>query len=113
MQSKPVLIIISGPNDARKITITEQLLTHLWLDNTTYINSDIIATENPAINAKRVALRLLKGGYIFMTILLMEKTPGYYLEQLKIKTSIRSNSTKTITLKLYLTILLILAPSTK
>ncbi|QKQ24080.1 hypothetical protein HUE58_02695 [Candidatus Ruthia endofausta] len=45
MQSKPVLIIIAGPNGTGKTTITEQLLTHSWLDNTTYINPDIIAQE--------------------------------------------------------------------
>lgn len=45
MQQKPKLIIIAGPNGAGKTTITEQLRKYHWLDNTTYINPDIIAQE--------------------------------------------------------------------
>jgi len=42
---KPKLIIIAGPNGSGKTTITEQLLTHEWGDECTYINPDIIAKD--------------------------------------------------------------------
>ena len=45
MQNKAVLIIIAGPNGSGKTTIAEQLLTHFWADNTSYINPDNIAND--------------------------------------------------------------------
>ena len=45
MQNKAVLIIIAGPNGSGKTTIAEQLLTHFWADNASYINPDNIAND--------------------------------------------------------------------
>ena len=45
MNNKPVLVVAAGPNGAGETTITEQLLKHTWLNNTTYINPDNIAQE--------------------------------------------------------------------
>jgi predicted ABC-type ATPase len=42
---KPTLVIIAGPNGAGKTTITEQLLSHHWLENAVYVNPDNIAQE--------------------------------------------------------------------
>lgn len=42
---KPILVIVAGPNGSGKTTITEKLLTHAWLENSVYINPDIIAQE--------------------------------------------------------------------
>lgn len=43
--NKPTLVIIAGPNGSGETTLTEQLLKHSWLQNTTYINPDNIAKE--------------------------------------------------------------------
>lgn len=45
MKNKPVLVVIAGPNGAGKTTITQQLLKHRWLNNTVYVNPDIIAQD--------------------------------------------------------------------
>jgi predicted ABC-type ATPase len=45
MKMKPRLVVIAGPNGAGKTTITEQLLKHTWLEDTVYVNPDIIAQE--------------------------------------------------------------------
>jgi predicted ABC-type ATPase len=42
---RPVLIIIAGPNGSGKTSITSKLLNHEWLENSIYINPDIIAQE--------------------------------------------------------------------
>lgn len=45
MEEKPILIIIAGPNGSGKTTITEQLLSHQWGDECSYINPDNIARD--------------------------------------------------------------------
>ncbi len=45
VESKPILIVIAGPNGSGKTTITEQILKHHWLSNCLYINPDNIAQE--------------------------------------------------------------------
>ncbi len=45
MKSKPVLIIIAGPNGSGKTSLTGQILKHEWLADCQYINPDIIAQE--------------------------------------------------------------------
>lgn len=42
---KPVLIIIAGPNGSGKTTITSKVLHHQWLEDSVYINPDIVAQE--------------------------------------------------------------------
>ena len=42
---KPVLIVIAGPNGSGKTSITSQILHHEWVEDSVYINPDIIAQE--------------------------------------------------------------------
>lgn len=42
---KPVLIVIAGPNGSGKTTITGKILHHKWLEDSVYINPDIVAQE--------------------------------------------------------------------
>lgn len=42
---KPILMVVAGPNGSGKTTIAEQLLTHSWAKNSTYINPDAIAQK--------------------------------------------------------------------
>jgi GTPase SAR1 family protein len=43
--SKPILIVIAGPNGSGKTSITNQLLKHHWIENCVYINPDQIAED--------------------------------------------------------------------
>jgi predicted ABC-type ATPase len=45
VKTKPVLIVIAGPNGSGKTTITEQLQQHAWMNGCRYINPDQIAQE--------------------------------------------------------------------
>lgn len=40
---KPVLIVIAGPNGSGKTTITSKILHHEWMEDSVYINPDIVA----------------------------------------------------------------------
>lgn len=42
---KPVLIVIAGPNGSGKTSVTSKILRHEWMENSVYINPDIIAQE--------------------------------------------------------------------
>lgn len=42
---KPVLIIIAGSNGSGKTSVTSRILHHKWLEDSIYINPDIIAQE--------------------------------------------------------------------
>ncbi len=42
---KPILIVIAGPNGSGKTTITSKVLHHEWLEDSVYINPDIVAQE--------------------------------------------------------------------
>lgn len=42
---KPVLIVIAGPNGSGKTSITSKILHHEWMEDSVYINPDIIAQE--------------------------------------------------------------------
>ncbi len=44
-ESKPVLIIIAGPNGSGKTTITSKILKHEWVENCVYINPYQIALD--------------------------------------------------------------------
>ena len=56
---KPILIVVAGPNGSGKTTITSKILHHKWLEDSVYI----VCTESPAINAARIANRVIKGGH--------------------------------------------------
>lgn len=43
--SKPILIVIAGPNGSWKTSVTNQLLKHHWIENCVYINPDQIAED--------------------------------------------------------------------
>ena len=45
MDKKPVLIVVAGPNGSGKTTVTSKILHHQWLENSVYINPDIVAQE--------------------------------------------------------------------
>lgn len=40
---RPVLIVIAGPNGSGKTTITTKVLHHEWLEDSVYINPDLVA----------------------------------------------------------------------
>ena len=42
---KPVLIVIAGPNGSGKTAVTSKILHHEWMENSIYINPDIVAQE--------------------------------------------------------------------
>lgn len=42
---KPVLIVVAGPNGSGKTSMTNRILHHEWLENSVYINPDIVAQE--------------------------------------------------------------------
>lgn len=42
---KPVLIVVAGPNGSGKTSVTGKILHHQWLENSVYINPDIVAQE--------------------------------------------------------------------
>ena len=44
-EHRPVLIVIAGPNESGKTTITSKILRHEWLEDAIYINPDNIAQE--------------------------------------------------------------------
>ncbi len=41
----PVLIVVAGPNGSGKTSITQKILHHDWLENSEYINPDMIARD--------------------------------------------------------------------
>lgn len=42
---QPVLIVIAGPNGSGKTSVTSKILHHEWMEDSIYINPDIIAQE--------------------------------------------------------------------
>ena len=42
---KPVLIVIAGPNGSGKTSVTSKILVHEWMEDSVYINPDIVAQE--------------------------------------------------------------------
>lgn len=44
-ERQPVLIVIAGPNGSGKTTITRKILHHEWMEDSVYINPDIVAQE--------------------------------------------------------------------
>ena len=42
---KPVLIVVAGPNGSGKTSVTSKILQHKWLEDSVYINPDIVAQE--------------------------------------------------------------------
>lgn len=41
----PVLIVIAGPNGSGKTTITTKVLHHEWMEDSVYINPDLVAQQ--------------------------------------------------------------------
>lgn len=41
----PLLIVIAGPNGSGKTSVTSRLLKHEWVEDSVYINPDIVAKE--------------------------------------------------------------------
>ncbi|MBQ7734643.1 MAG: zeta toxin family protein [Bacteroidales bacterium] len=44
-EKRPVLIVVAGPNGSGKTSVTSKILHHQWLENSVYINPDIVAQE--------------------------------------------------------------------
>lgn len=45
VNKKPVLIVVAGPNGSGKTTVTSKILHHQWMENSVYINPDVVAQE--------------------------------------------------------------------
>lgn len=64
---KPVLIVIAGPNGSGKTSVTSKILHHEWMEDSIYINPDIVAQERFGDwNSKEAIMQALK--YCGMTI---------------------------------------------
>ena len=44
-EKNPVLIVIAGPNGSGKTSVTQKILHHEWMEDSVYINPDIVAQE--------------------------------------------------------------------
>ena len=44
-EKKPVLIIVAGPNGSGKTSVISRILQHQWMEDSVYINPDIVAQE--------------------------------------------------------------------
>lgn len=51
-ERKPVLIVIAGPNGSGKTSITGKILHHEWMEDSVYINPDIVAQERLEIGTQ-------------------------------------------------------------
>jgi predicted ABC-type ATPase len=43
--SRPVLIVVAGPNGSGKTSLKSQVLSHRWIHGCTYVNPDNIARD--------------------------------------------------------------------
>lgn len=58
---KPVLIVIAGPNGSGKTSVTSKILHHEWMEDSVYINPDIVAQERFGDwNSKEAVLQAVK-----------------------------------------------------
>ena len=60
-KKKPVLIVIAGPNGSGKTSITSKILHHEWMEDSVYINPDIVAQEHFGDwNSKEAVMQAVK-----------------------------------------------------
>ena len=63
---KPVLIVIAGPNGSGKTSVTSKILQHEWMEDSVYINPDIVAQEKfgdwNSMDAIKKAVYIAKNG---------------------------------------------------
>lgn len=58
---KPVLIVVAGPNGSGKTSVTSKILQHKWLEDSVYINPDIVAQERFGDwNSKEAIMKAVK-----------------------------------------------------
>lgn len=58
---KPVLIVIAGPNGSGKTSVTSRILHHEWMEDSVYINPDIVAQEKFGDwNSKEAVIQSIK-----------------------------------------------------
>ena len=56
-----MLIVVAGPNGSGKTSVTSRILHHEWLENSVYINPDIVAQERFGDwNSKDAVLKSIK-----------------------------------------------------
>ena len=58
---KSVLIVVAGPNGSGKTSVTSKILQHKWLEDSVYINPDIVAQERFGDwNSKEAIMKAVK-----------------------------------------------------
>lgn len=94
---KPVLIVIAGPNGSGKTSVTSKILHHKWMEDSVYVNPDIIAQEKFGDwNSKEAVMKAVKyseelreeciakyKSLIFETVLSMEDKVNYILRAIE------------------------------
>ena len=67
-ERKPVLIVIAGPNGSGKTTITRRILHHEWMEDSVYINPDLVAQERFGDWNSPEAIRKAVGDHTHMEV---------------------------------------------
>ena len=87
---KPVLIVIAGPNGSGKTSVTSKILHHEWMEDSIYINPDIIAQEKFGDwNSKDAIMKAVKFCEELREACLMERKSLIFETVLSVEDKIR------------------------